>query len=75
MSWGSFFKRAWEGLFGLRGTTYVVKSGDTLSAIAKRHYGDGSSAAYMRIFNANRPLLTSPDRIYPGQTLVIPPKE
>ncbi|WP_282571806.1 LysM and BON domain-containing protein [Roseomonas acroporae] len=51
---------------------YTVHSGDTLSAIAKHFYGDGN--AYMRIFEANRPMLHDPNHIYPGQVLRIPPK-
>ena len=49
---------------------HEVQSGDTLSAIAKKHYGDAN--AYQRIFEANRPMLKDPDDIYPGQVLVIP---
>ena len=49
---------------------HEVQSGDTLSAIAKEHYGDAN--AYQRIFEANRPMLKDPDDIYPGQVLVIP---
>jgi nucleoid-associated protein YgaU len=49
-----------------------VKSGDTLSRIAKEEYGDAN--AYMKIFEANKPMLSNPDRIYPGQMLRIPPK-
>jgi len=49
---------------------YEVQSGDTLSAIAKKHYGDAN--AYQRIFEANRPMLKDPDAIYPGQVLLIP---
>lgn len=52
---------------------YTVESGDTLGGIAKEHYGDASK--YMRIFEANQPMLENPDRIYPGQTLRIPPEE
>ena len=48
----------------------VVKSGDTLSAISKTVYGDASK--YQKIFEANKPLLKDPDKIYPGQTLRIP---
>ena len=48
----------------------VVKAGDTLSAIAKVEYGDGSK--YMKIFEANKPMLKDPNKIYPGQTLRIP---
>lgn len=51
-------------------TLYTVQSGDTLSKIAKEHYGDASK--YPRIFEANRPLLEDPDKIYPGQVLRIP---
>jgi len=49
---------------------YTVVSGDTLSKIAKEQYGDASR--YPEIFEANKPMLTSPDRIYPGQVLRIP---
>lgn len=52
-------------------TFYTVKSGDTLSKIAKQHYGDASK--YPKIFEANRPMLGDPDKIYPGQVLRIPP--
>lgn len=51
---------------------YTVKSGDTLSKIAKEYYGNAN--AYMQIFEANKPMLSHPDKIYPGQTLRIPPK-
>ena len=49
---------------------HTVESGDTLSKIAKEVYGDVN--AYNRIFEANRPMLSDPDKIYPGQVLVIP---
>lgn len=49
---------------------YTVQKGDTLSAIAKKHYGDASK--YNAIFEANKPMLTHPDKIYPGQVLRIP---
>ena len=49
---------------------YTVKSGDTLSKISKESYGDANQ--YTKIFEANRPMLKSPDKIYPGQTLRIP---
>jgi nucleoid-associated protein YgaU len=52
------------------GRTYTVKSGDTLSAIAKQHLGDAN--AYNRIFEANRDQLSDPDKIKPGQVLKIP---
>lgn len=51
---------------------YTVKSGDTLSKISKQYYGDANK--YAQIFEANRPMLTSPDKIYPGQALRIPPQ-
>jgi nucleoid-associated protein YgaU len=53
-------------------TFYEVKSGDSLSKIAKAVYGDAN--AYMKIFEANRPMLADPNKIYPGQQLRIPPK-
>ena len=55
---------------GSASTYSVVKSGDTLSAIAKEAYG--SANAYMKIFEANKPMLSDPNKIYPGQTLRIP---
>ena len=51
-------------------TTYTVKSGDTLSKIAKQHLGDAN--AYMKIFEANKDQLSDPDKIKPGQVLKIP---
>lgn len=50
--------------------TYVVQSGDTLSKIAKEHYGDANR--YNEIFEANREQLSDPDKIKPGQELIIP---
>ena len=47
-----------------------VVSGDTLSAIAKKYYGDASK--YPVIFEANKPMLSDPNKIYPGQKLRIP---
>ena len=49
---------------------YTIKSGDTLSKIAKEHYGDAN--AYDRIFEANREVIGDPDKIYPGQQIRIP---
>lgn len=49
---------------------YTVKSGDTLSKIAKEYYGDVNQ--YNKIFEANRPLLKDADDIFPGQVLRIP---
>lgn len=50
--------------------THVVQKGDTLWAIAKRYYGNGSQ--YPKIFNANKGIIKNPNLIYPGQKLVIP---
>ena len=58
------------GAQGATGNTYTVKSGDTLSKIAKEHLGDAN--AYMTIFEANRDQLSDPDKIKPGQVLKIP---
>ncbi len=52
-------------------TYHTVEKGDTLWAIAKKAYGDGSK--YNAIFEANKPMLSDPDKIYPGQLLRIPP--
>ena len=52
---------------------HEVKKGDTLWAISERAYGNGSK--YQIIFEANRPMLSDPDKIYPGQMLRIPPLE
>lgn len=53
--------------------TYTVQKGDTLSAIAKQMYGDANK--YPQIFEANKPMLSHPDKIYPGQVLRIPAPE
>ena len=58
------------GTSGAGGRTYTVKAGDTLSKIAKEHFGDAN--AYMKIFEANRDQLSDPNKIQPGQELVIP---
>lgn len=50
---------------------HTVVSGDTLGKIAKEFYGDAMK--YPVIFEANKPMLEHPDRIYPGQVLRIPP--
>ena len=51
---------------------YVVASGDNLSKISKQYYGTANK--YTQIFEANKPMLTHPDKIYPGQVLRIPPE-
>ncbi len=51
-------------------STYTVRAGDTLSGIAKQTLGDASK--YQRIFEANRDILSDPDKIKPGQVLKIP---
>jgi nucleoid-associated protein YgaU len=50
---------------------HTVVSGDNLSKIAKKFYGDANK--YPVIFEANKPMLSHPDKIYPGQVLRIPP--
>lgn len=52
---------------------HQVVSGDTLWAISKKFYGKGSR--YPEIFEANRPMLSHPDKIYVGQVLRIPADE
>ncbi|WP_031530095.1 peptidoglycan-binding protein LysM [Dyadobacter crusticola] len=49
---------------------HTVEKGDTLSKIAQKAYGD--MMKYPIIFEANKPMLTHPDKIYPGQVLRIP---
>ncbi|OAV43237.1 peptidoglycan-binding protein LysM [Lewinella sp. 4G2] len=49
---------------------YTVQSGDSLSKISKAMYGDPMK--YQQIFEANKPMLEHPDKIYPGQKLRIP---
>ena len=49
---------------------YVVVSGDNLSKVSKQFYGTPNK--YTQIFEANKPMLTHPDKIYPGQVLRIP---
>ena len=51
-------------------STYTVRAGDTLSGIAKQTLGDASK--YQRIVEANRDILSDPDKIKPGQVLKIP---
>jgi nucleoid-associated protein YgaU len=50
--------------------TYTIQKGDTLSAIAKREYGDARE--WRAIYDANRSTIEDPDRIFPGQTIQLP---
>lgn len=50
--------------------TYTIGKGDTLSSIAKAHYGKAS--AWHQIFDANRDVIEDPDRIFPGQVIKLP---
>ncbi len=52
---------------------HTVVGGDSLSKIAKSFYGDAMK--YTVIFEANKPMLSHPDKIYPGQVLRVPPLE
>lgn len=52
---------------------HTVERGETLSKIAKEHYGNANK--YPEIFEANKPMLKDPDKIYPGQVLRIPTLE
>lgn len=52
--------------------TYTVASGDSLSAIAKREYGDAGK--WRLIHEANKDTISDPDKIFPGQVLNIPPE-
>lgn len=52
------------------GRTYTVVSGDSLSKIAKHHYGDANK--WHAIYEANRDQIKNPDLIHPGQVLSIP---
>ncbi len=54
-------------------TLHTVEKGDTLWNIAEAQYGKGNGSKYNVIFEANKPMLTDPDKIYPGQVLRIPP--
>jgi nucleoid-associated protein YgaU len=54
---------------------YTVKKGDNLWKIAESAYGKGQGARNNLIFEANKPMLQHPDKIYPGQVLRIPPLE
>jgi LysM repeat protein len=55
---------------GQQTRTYTVQPGDSLSKIARQFYGNPND--YMKIFEANRDQLKDPNRIQPGQQLIIP---
>ena len=59
-----------EDLGGADPVFHTVEKGDTLWGIAEKTLGNGSR--YMEIFEANKPMLSDPDKIYPGQNLRIP---
>ena len=64
------FSNVQGGASSTAAKVYVVVSGDSLSKIAKREYGNASE--WNRIYDANRDLLNDPNKIYPGQKLKIP---
>jgi nucleoid-associated protein YgaU len=66
------FSNVKSGSSSTAATVYEVKPGDSLSKIAKAHYGKASD--WQRIFEANRDVVKDPDMIHPGQRLKIPPK-
>jgi nucleoid-associated protein YgaU len=49
---------------------YTIKSGDSLSKIAKQYYGN--AAEWQKIYNANKDQIKNPDMIFPGQKIKIP---
>ena len=67
---GGVDDKAGAGVGGRESRFHTVASGDTLSAISKTYYGTWK--LYPEIFEANKPMLSHPDKIYPGQVLRIP---
>jgi len=67
---GGVEDKAGAGVGGRESRFHTVASGDTLSAISKTYYGTWK--LYPEIFEANKPMLSHPDKIYPGQVLRIP---
>ena len=61
---------AWAPCPAAAARTYVVQSGDSLSKISKKFYGDANS--WKRIFEANKDIVKNPDLIQPGWKLRIP---
>ena len=66
------FSNVQSGSSSTAPTIYEVKAGDSLSKIAKTHYGNAND--WKRIVEANQDVLKDPNKIYPGQKLKIPPK-
>ena len=66
------FSNVQSGSSSTAAKIYEVKSGDSLSKIAKDEYGNANE--WTRIFEANKDVLKDPNKIYPGQKLRIPPK-
>jgi nucleoid-associated protein YgaU len=64
------YRRRHREVRGWSARVYVVRRGDTLSRIAKRHYGSASRAR--AIYRANRHKIRNPNLIYPRQRLYIP---
>ena len=67
---GGVKDEAGSGLGGRESQFHTVVSGDSLSAISKKYYGTWK--LYPEIFEANKPMLSDPNKIYPGQVLRIP---
>jgi nucleoid-associated protein YgaU len=55
------------------GKTYTIAKGDTLSKIARDEYGDPK--LWRELFKHNKDVIKDPDKIFPGQVIVLPPKE
>jgi len=53
--------------------TYTIVKGDTLSKIAQREYGEAK--LWRKVFEHNKDVIKDPDKIFPGQTIQLPPKE
>ncbi len=68
---GSSSKSVPDASSAARQQTYTVVSGDSLSKISKRLYGD--AAKWKKIYESNTDQIKNPDLIYPGQVLKIPP--
>lgn len=55
------------------GKVYTIVKGDTLSKIAKEEYGDAK--LWRKIYDHNKDIIKDPDKIFPGQTISLPPKD